>query len=89
MNITTDRLRRFTIGLIKDSISWTPDPLDESMMRTLVSCLLVAESEELEEGDFMRVRDLLIKGGLNTSPQLSQDDLVADAVRESISGFIG
>lgn len=35
----------------------------------------------------MRVRDLLIKGGLNTSPQLSQDDLVADAVRESISGF--
>jgi hypothetical protein len=74
MEVSLDRLRYFTVGLIKDAIAWTPAPFDHTMKTTLVDCLRIAQSDTFEEDDFMRVRHMLNEGGMYTVPPLPDED---------------
>ena len=89
MEISLDRLRYHTVGLIKDAIAWTPAPLDDKMKTTLVDCLRIAQSETFEEDDFMRVRGLLNEGGLYTSPQMEEEDEEAEHLPTAMWRVLG
>jgi hypothetical protein len=61
------RLREFTLGLIYDSIGWTPHATPE--LQALRRAIGIAKKSELTEKDFTEVRLLLMEAGFHTAPQ--------------------
>ena len=66
------RLREFTLGLIYDSIGWTPIADKElgEKLAAVRKAIGTAKKSELTERDLIEVRLLLMEAGFHTAPQL-------------------